>query len=55
MRLTVLAVAVTAVTLVAPAQSFAWGFAAHQLIMKRAIDLLPSELKPFYEHYRGEI
>src|SRR4051812_9878279 len=55
MRLTVLAVAVTAATLVAPAQSFAWGFTAHQLIMKRAIDLLPGELKPFYEHYRAEI
>jgi hypothetical protein len=34
---------------------FAWGAAAHQLIMRRAIDLLPPQLKPFYEHYRDEL
>jgi hypothetical protein len=38
-----------------PSQAFAWGAAAHQLIMRRAIELLPPELKPFYEHYREEI
>ena len=38
-----------------PAPASAWGFAAHRYIMSRAIDLLPPELKPFFEHYRDEI
>src|SRR2546428_9082874 len=38
-----------------PAPAFAWGFAAHRLIMKRAIDLLPAEIKPFFDHFRDEI
>jgi hypothetical protein len=33
----------------------AWGYAGHRLIMRRAIELLPPELKPFFEHYRDEI
>src|ERR1700733_9993957 len=39
----------------APASASAWGFTAHRYIMGRAIDLLPPELKPFFEHYRDEI
>ena len=38
-----------------PSPASAWGFAAHQYIMGRAIDLLPAELKPFFEHYRAEV
>ena len=38
-----------------PSSAFAWGFAGHRLIMQRAIELLPPELKPFFEHYRDEI
>jgi hypothetical protein len=38
-----------------PSSASAWGFVAHRYIMSRAIDLLPPELKPFYEHYRDEI
>src|SRR5215831_18141563 len=30
----------------------AWGYAAHRLIMRRAIELLPAELKPFFEQHR---
>jgi len=41
--------------LFAPAPAHAWGFAGHRLIMARAIDLLPPELKPFFTHYRDEI
>ncbi|MBS1820288.1 MAG: hypothetical protein JSU08_20340 [Acidobacteria bacterium] len=41
--------------LMVPSQALAWGAQAHQLIMRRAIDLLPAELKPFYEHYREEL
>ena len=50
----VAAVALAAIWLV-PAPASAWGFAAHQLIMKRAIELLPPELKPLFQRYRDEI
>ena len=39
----------------APSTASAWGFAAHQYIMGRAIDLLPPDLKPFFEHYRADL
>ena len=39
----------------APVPAFAWGTAAHCFIMARAIDILPAELKPFFEHYRAEL
>jgi hypothetical protein len=48
------AVALLAASLV-PAPASAWGFAGHRYIMSRAIDLLPPDLKPFFEHYRNEI
>jgi hypothetical protein len=35
--------------------ALAWGTAAHRFIMARAIDILPPELKPFFEHYRAEL
>jgi hypothetical protein len=50
----VVAVALLAASLV-PSSASAWGFAAHRYIMGRAIDLLPAELKPFFERYRDEI
>jgi hypothetical protein len=50
-----LAVAVVLAATLMPAPAFAWGFVAHRYIMSRAIDLLPSELKPFFTHYRDEI
>jgi hypothetical protein len=40
---------------VAPAPAFAWGFEAHREIMRRAIELLPPELKPFFVQHRDEI
>jgi hypothetical protein len=52
MRKTIfVAAAIVAATLV-PAPASAWGFAAHKLIMARAIELLPPELKPLFERYR---
>jgi hypothetical protein len=42
-------------TLGAAAPAQAWGFAGHKLIMRRAIDLLPPEIKPFFDHFRDEI
>lgn len=38
-----------------PAPALAWGFVGHRLIMGRALDLLPSELKPFFAANREEI
>lgn len=41
--------------LLRPAPAAAWGFSAHQFIMRRAIDLLPPELKPLFERHRDEV
>jgi hypothetical protein len=38
--------------IVLPAPAAAWGFTGHQYIMRRAIDLLPPELKPFFTEHR---
>src|SRR3954470_9407664 len=38
-----------------PAPAMAWGAMAHRYIMRRAIDLLPPEIKPFFEQYRDEL
>src|SRR5438046_1163714 len=54
MRNASVAVAALLITSMAPAPAAAWGFAAHKYITRRAIDLLPPELKPFYERYREE-
>jgi len=50
-------VAVCTIVLVtaAPSSASAWGFAGHRYIMRRAIDLLPPEVKPFFEHFREEV
>jgi hypothetical protein len=41
--------------LVLPAPVRAWGLVGHRLIMARAIELLPQELKPFFDRFRDEI
>jgi hypothetical protein len=38
-----------------PSPALAWGFAAHRYIMRRALELLPVEIKPFFEDHRDEI
>jgi len=38
-----------------PSPALAWGSSAHRFIMDRAIDLLPPELRPFFDHYRTEL
>lgn len=48
-------VAVCGVAVLSPAPAVAWGTLAHQFIMRRAIDLLPPELKPLFEHRRDEL
>ena len=47
--------AVFVVLTLLPAPAFAWGLVGHRLIMARAIDLLPPELKPFFVKHRDEI
>lgn len=51
LRLTALLIGLTLL----PAPASAWGFVGHRLMMSRAIDLLPPELKPFFAKYRDEI
>lgn len=48
------AVALT-IAVLAPSSAFAWGAAAHRFIMRRAIELLPPGLKPFFEYNRDEL
>jgi hypothetical protein len=38
-----------------PAPASAWSFEGHRLIMRRALDLLPPELQPFFNRHREEI
>jgi len=44
-----------AAILLVPRPASAWGFVGHRLIMARAIELLPPELKPFFQRFRDEI
>jgi len=39
----------------APPSASAWGFAGHRYIMGRALDLLPAEMRPFFQHFRDEV
>jgi hypothetical protein len=55
MRKASVIIAFTIAGLLAAAPAFAWGFEAHRLIMARAIDLLPAQLKPFFDHFRAEV
>ena len=55
MRRTLVVAAAFLVVLLSPGSVFAWGFAGHRLIMRRAIELLPPELKPFFDTYKEEI
>jgi hypothetical protein len=55
MRRRLLAIAAGLVLALAPSPAFAWGFDAHRFIMRRALDLLPAELKPFFTDKRDEI
>ena len=47
--------AVLLLVVLVPAPSFAWGTAAHRMIMRRALDLLPPELKAYFNERREEM
>jgi hypothetical protein len=55
MRNASIVAAAVIIAVLVPAPASAWGSEAHRYIMARAIDRLPPELKPFFEHYRAEI
>ena len=54
-RKTVAAAATVLMIVAVPSSAFAWGAAAHRYIMRRAIDLLPPEMRPFFIEHRDEI
>ncbi len=38
-----------------PSPAFAWGAVAHRYIMRRSIELLPPQIKPFFERFEDEL
>jgi hypothetical protein len=46
---------VALIVVATPRPADAWGFEAHKYILNRAIDLLPPEIRPFFEKYRASI
>ena len=55
MRKRVILAATVVALVLAPGPASAWGFAAHRYITSRAIDLLPPDLKRFFDHFRDEV
>src|SRR5919204_5187060 len=54
MRKTTVATALLA-AFACPSPSYAWGVSAHRYIMRRAIELLPPAIKPFFDANRDEL
>ena len=54
-NMAVLALLVLVLASARPAPVAAWGFGGHRFITDRAIDLLPPELRPFFQKYRVTI
>lgn len=55
MRVSSLSLGVALALALAAAPAAAWGPSVHQAVVTRAIDTLPSGLKPFYKNHRLEI
>jgi hypothetical protein len=55
MRKSVVAVLIACLMMCAPASADAWGLDVHRFIVARAIDLLPMQLRPFFEANRAFI
>ena len=55
MQRALLVVLASAIALLTPRPAAAWGFVGHRLIMARALDLLPPELKAFVDRHRAEL
>src|SRR3954469_2257629 len=50
-----LALLALALSTLPPARVSAWGFNGHKYIADRAIDLLPADIRPFFQKYRVTI
>jgi hypothetical protein len=50
-----LAAVLAAAIALLPSTALAWGSSAHRGIMRRAIDILPPEIKPFFVAHRDEL
>ncbi|HEV3139673.1 MAG TPA: hypothetical protein VGY57_04110 [Vicinamibacterales bacterium] len=55
MRKAVLVVSALILSLLVPSTAHAWGSNAHRYIMRRAIELLPTSIRPFFEAHRDEL
>jgi hypothetical protein len=55
MRKAVVALCTLAIVAAVPSSAFAWGFVAHRYIMRRAIEILPPQLKPFFDRFHEEV
>src|SRR5712672_1438419 len=55
MRRAVLITSLMVAASLVPTPALAWGASAHRYIMRRAIELLPAEIKPFFERHRDEL
>ena len=54
-RVLPLALFALAISVVHPARVNAWGFNGHKFITDRAIELLPPEIRPFFQKYRTTV
>jgi len=55
MRKAALIVSALVVSLLVPSTAHAWGTNAHRYIMRRAIEMLPPSIRPFFEAHRDEL
>jgi hypothetical protein len=55
MRMRLIAAVTLLAALVAPRPASAWGIEVHKFIMGRAIALLPSEIRPYFQKYQSGI
>src|SRR4051812_285438 len=44
-----------AVAVLRPAPAAAWGFNGHRFLMEHAIELLPQEIRPFFQKFRTTV
>ena len=54
-RASVALVCALTIAFLLPAPASAWSWAAHRFIMRRAIEILPAEIRPFFMEHRDEI
>ncbi|HYM23295.1 MAG TPA: hypothetical protein VEU08_08805, partial [Vicinamibacterales bacterium] len=55
MRKAAIVVSSLALSLLVASPAHAWGSSAHRYIMRRAIELLPPSIRPFFESHRDEL